>query len=180
MGNLSGFNANEHHLGGTVVPDGWYPAIIGTGEFKKSSAGGQYISLVYSLIGTEHVNKKITEMFTWTHANPQAVNIGKAKFGSLCRAAGKPEPDDLSELLGKKVCLYLKVVENENFGKKSEVRKHEPIGKLKELREKEAAKLGSAPQADLFQDKDSEELHEMPSAAVGVGSAASQDDSDPF
>jgi len=82
-----------------ALPDGQYPAIVGTSEIKTTKAGnGQYLSLTFEIIDGDYKSRKLWSNLNIVNPSTTAEKIGRAELASLCKAAGVMNPQDSQEL----------------------------------------------------------------------------------
>lgn len=106
------------------IPPGKYPTRIIEATVKPTNAeDGKYINLRLDVAGNDHNGRVLWDMIIvqkddakWgpdgapLNKAAKAVDIGKAKFGALCVAAGFPERrPHLKELIGKVVSSKVKI-----------------------------------------------------------------------
>lgn len=99
------FNATEHDTTqrdfAGELPNGIFKLEIDMSEVKETSKGtGTYLATtVVVLEPEEYKGRKIfNNNYNLQNDNPQAEEIGKKQFASLCRAIGVSEVDDSEEL----------------------------------------------------------------------------------
>lgn len=101
MGNIGFFNAEEVAPVGEfgVMPEGVYELIVNQSEVKVPSSGkGEMLSLEMEVLDGEFKGRKVWENFTLKNDNEKAVQIGRGKLSSLCRALGVMQLTDSQQL----------------------------------------------------------------------------------
>lgn len=77
--------------GFSVVPPGWYSAMVIKSELKETKAGdGRYFNLTFSILGPSHEKRIVFQMYNVENKNPVAVRISKSQLKALSLAAGVP------------------------------------------------------------------------------------------
>jgi hypothetical protein len=108
MGNMNGFNANEHEPGRDFdpIPNGKYPAQIVNSEQQDigngGSAGWKFV-LQWKIMTGPHENRVIFQDILSGYnvqgeKGDKTRTIANQQMGDICRACGKPTPDDSSDL----------------------------------------------------------------------------------
>ena len=85
------FNAKKAQRGQNgfePIPPGKYPAQIVESEIKKSSAGNDYLKIVYQVLDGEFKGRKIFDNFNLWNDNSTAREIAEREFANLCDALG--------------------------------------------------------------------------------------------
>jgi len=123
MVQLPGFNAGEHESQNfDVLPKGDYTVAITESDAKTTKAGdGYYLKFTLQVLDGEFKGRKIWDQLMIEHSNVLAVKIGKARLGDYCRAAGKNNPQDTSDLHDIAIRVRLKVRKDDEYGDKNEV-----------------------------------------------------------
>jgi len=107
MADLNGFDANalpspaaDHGSG--LVPPGRYEAVASASEMRRSRNGNAtYLEVELELTAGEHRGRRLWDRFMMEHSTSgRAVELGRRKLASLCRAVGVDSPSDSSELHG--------------------------------------------------------------------------------
>jgi hypothetical protein len=118
MGNIGdlmggGFDTNRDDAatGYTIIPTGWYPAIIENAEIKDNSKGtGKILAVQYEIIGDNFSGRKMFSNFNIVNPNQKAVEIAQRELAGLGQACAIPVLTDTTELLGKMIQIRIKVV----------------------------------------------------------------------
>ncbi len=99
MADLGDYNASKHLNEHKPVTTGQHLAELIESPMKPTKAGtGSGMLLKFQVTEGECTGQTITKWINWTNPNPQAVLIGKAEFGDVCRACGIEQPKDSYEL----------------------------------------------------------------------------------
>jgi hypothetical protein len=101
MGNLAGFNANNHEpsSGFELIPPGDYEACIVASELKPTKKGdGKVLEIQVSIINGPCQNRKLFDRLNINNPSEECQRIGRGTLSAICRAVGKLEPNDSSEL----------------------------------------------------------------------------------
>lgn len=116
------------------IPPGPYPTRIIEATVKVTNAGdGKYINLRLDVAGNDYNGRVLWDMITvqkddakWNiegeplNSSAKSVDIGKAKFGALCVAAGFPDRrPHLKELIGRVVTSKVKIEAARKVGDKT-------------------------------------------------------------
>ena len=137
MADLQGFDASvvEPDAGFPVLPAGEYDVAVIASESKVTKAGtGKYLSLTMQVLGGEHQNKKLFDNINYVNPNADCQRIGRAALSALCRAVDVLKPNDSSELHMKPLRVRVVIVDDQNYGKKNEVKEYKPrLGKATTL-----------------------------------------------
>lgn len=123
MVQVGGFNADEHESQNfDVLPKGDYTVAIIESDAKTTNAGdGYYLKFTLQVLDGEFKGRKIWDQMMIEHPKELAVKIGKARLADYCRAVGKNNPQDTSELHDVAIRVRLKVRKDEQYGDKNEV-----------------------------------------------------------
>ena len=117
MGNLDGFDANEHepNTGFEPVPAGEYVAVMTDSEFKPTKAGtGEYLECKWQVIEGEHKGSIVFDRLNLKNPNDTAVKIACGTLSAICHAVGVLKPKDSEELHGKPVLMKVALRERED------------------------------------------------------------------
>lgn len=108
MANLSGFDANGIEPATTfeALPAGDYTAIIVESDYEltanaKASGNaqdGQFLKLKLQVVEGPFQNRTLYDRLNLVNPNEQAVEIAKRTLSAICRAVGRMQPQDSSEL----------------------------------------------------------------------------------
>ena len=114
MGNLQGFNADEHYNEDRGV---WTPIPVGKvllstvmhSQWKPTKDGkGRYLYLQFQVLEDgDFKGRQLEARLNLENQNPKAVQIANEELAELCRALGNDHPNDSSEL--HDIPVYLKV-----------------------------------------------------------------------
>jgi hypothetical protein len=123
MVQLPGFSADEHESQNfDVLPKGDYTVAIIASDAKATNAGdGYYLKFTLQVLDGEFKGRKIWDQLMIEHPKELAVKIGKARLADYCRAVGKNNPQDTSELHDVAIRVRLKIRKDEQYGDKNEV-----------------------------------------------------------
>jgi hypothetical protein len=106
MGNLDGYNANDHEpTDFELVPKGDYEAIIVDSKKKATKTGGEMLVLEFVIIEGPYKNRKLWERLNLVNSSTVAVEIAQGTLSSICRAVGVMTPQDSSELHSKPLTI---------------------------------------------------------------------------
>lgn len=103
-----GFDPSEvpdsDYDGESLMPIGWYDAVIEQAQPKKTSTGGDATNIWWRIEGPTHANKVV---FDWINlhlpSSERATEIGRQTMKRLCNAARNGRGfKDLSELVGNR------------------------------------------------------------------------------
>ncbi len=114
MSNLSqyrggGFNADEiasdDNYDNSPLPKGEYYVEVESAKTQETKNGaGVGLNVQFNVLGSvadnSHAGRKLFNWFNLQHSNEKAAEIGRREFAALCRAIGKPTPEDSDELIG--------------------------------------------------------------------------------
>ncbi len=101
MANLGNFNANDvpDRQDFTPVPGGRYRIMTTASDMKPTKDGnGNYLQLEYDIQAGEHAGRKLFERLNLDNQNQTAVDIAYRTLGEICKAVGKLQITDSSEL----------------------------------------------------------------------------------
>jgi hypothetical protein len=103
------------------LPPGWYYGRITEIEVQNTKAGnGKMVYARLDIEGPKLAGRVVFDRMVVAHPNPTAVEIGRARFGGLCLAAGfEKRPNDTKALLGKVVGVKVKTEKSKEYGDKS-------------------------------------------------------------
>ena len=108
------------------MPANEYMAAITGSEFKATNAGdGSYLSLEYTILEGEFVNRKVWDNLNLDNPNAKAVTIAQANLGAICKAcaasANNPQleqPSDSSDLHDIPIMIKLAIKGDQNVFRK--------------------------------------------------------------
>lgn len=106
-GREGGFDS-ENVQTATVVPAGWYTAVIAQSATKQTKAGtGSYLSLMFKIFGGDFNGRTVWINLNLDNPNAIAVEIAERELANICKAVGILAPDEPDELHG--IPLRIKV-----------------------------------------------------------------------
>lgn len=112
----------------SVIPAGEYRMTLVKSEKKRTKSGdGEYLNCEFRVTSGEHQNAVIFQMFHLWNKSEKAVGIARGQFSELCRAVGVLSPKDSSELHNRPFIGKVKVRDDDEFGKKNEMRGYEAV-----------------------------------------------------
>ena len=98
-----------------LIPVGDYFAKIIDSDLKTNKAGtGQYIEFVWDINGPSHRGRRVWQRVNIHNANAEAADIGKRELNSICKACGKAQIMDTSELHGVECKVKIKIRKGNN------------------------------------------------------------------
>lgn len=105
----------------TPLPPGWYYGRVTEIEVQDTKAGnGKMVYARIDIEGPSHAGRVVFDRMIVKHPSRDAVDIGQARFGNLCLAAGfEKKPSQTKALLGKVVGVKLKTEKSKEYGDKS-------------------------------------------------------------
>jgi len=142
--------AAEDAGGGDTVPNGKYEVMIKAAEMKATQAGGMMVKLQLSITGPKYVRRVVFDQINVKHlTSAEAVEIGLAKFGQLCVAAGFPDspPKSVTELIGRNLAVDVGIEKSEKYGNKNKI-----VNYLRSSNQSQGAPVGLPD--DSFNDDD--------------------------
>ena len=101
MVSLDGFNAGniDPTTDFELIPDGRYVAIITDSVMKPTKSGnGHYLEFTFQVIEDPFKGRLLWSRLNLVNPSAQAVEIAKAELSAVCRAVGRMQPVDSSEL----------------------------------------------------------------------------------
>lgn len=99
------------------IPAGEYVAAIVDSERKPTTAGtGELIKCVWEILKGEHKGRKLFANYNILNPNEDAQRIGRAEIAAACRACGKPNATDTSELHNIVVVLKVAIQKRKDTG----------------------------------------------------------------
>lgn len=82
-----------------VLPPGKYLAQITSSEMRVTKDGqGQYLYLEIDVLEGPCTGRKLFDRLNLVHANPEVVEIARRTLSSICRATGKLQVSDSTQL----------------------------------------------------------------------------------
>jgi hypothetical protein len=147
MGNLDGYNADEHEPIGhfAPVPEGTYRVMIVESELKDNSQStGSGFALKFLICDNpELAGRTLFDWVNWEHSNPDVEEMGKRRLSAICRAVGVMEPKDTGELHDKPLDIYVVVKKRPDNGELSNnIKGYYRVGEAPDEK-KEPVKSGS-------------------------------------
>ena len=99
MGNIT-FDANTvEPTSFDAVPVGDYTVAITESAIKDTKAGtGKYIAMTLEILDGQYKGRKVWSNLNIQNPNPKAQQIGLGQLSEICRACGKMNISDTSEL----------------------------------------------------------------------------------
>ena len=87
------------------IPDGNYPAVIVTSEFKPTKDGqGQFLALKVVITSGQYANTEFTERLNLVNANATAVQMAYKTLARMSEAVGMATtPQDSAQLHNKQI-----------------------------------------------------------------------------
>jgi hypothetical protein len=119
MGNLAGFNANDHepNSGFELIPPGDYEACIVASELKPTKKGdGNLLEIQVSIINGPHQNRKLIDRLNINNPSEDCQRIGRGTLSAICLAVGKDKPTDSSELHMLSLCIKVGTRKRQDTG----------------------------------------------------------------
>lgn len=96
--------------GGDPVPAGWYNVMIDESEMKPTKTeGGLRLSLRFTILDGQYVNRKVFTGLNLKNANPVAQEIAYKQLSAICHAVGIMQVQDSSQLHGRPLKIKVKV-----------------------------------------------------------------------
>lgn len=96
--------------GGDPVPAGWYNVMIDESEMKPTKAeGGMRLSLRFTIMDGQYVNRKVFTGLNLKNANPVAQEIAYKQLSAICHAVGVMQVQDSQQLHGRPLKIKVKV-----------------------------------------------------------------------
>jgi len=103
MGDMTGFNADDHESGSfEPLPAADYLLMGTKTEWVKTAAGtGEFLKFDFEVIDGEHKGSTVFARLNLKNPSAKAVKIANGQLADLCRAVGVLRPQDSSELCNK-------------------------------------------------------------------------------
>lgn len=122
------FNPDEYEdFSSGPKPAGEYTVEVVETEVRKTESGrGVGVNVKFEILGPTYAGSYFYEWFNLMHESEKAQRIGRAQFGSLCRAAGTGPIKDTDKLLGQKLILEVRI--DAKDPNKNRIWKYLPIG----------------------------------------------------
>lgn len=104
------------------VPAGRYSAMITDSTIKATKAGdGQYIELVWEIIGGPHNARRWWQMYQVENKNPKAVQMAQADLSAICKAMGREGFDMTEDLHNHEIVVDLEIETQAGWSDKNRV-----------------------------------------------------------
>lgn len=92
-----------------LLPKGTYEVIVTKAEMVDTKKGdGKGIPMEFTIVGEKFNSRKIWDYIIFEHPNEVAQNIGRQKLKQICEAIGKPDINDISEIMHATFMLEIK------------------------------------------------------------------------
>ncbi len=124
-------DSSDLWTGFEALPAGEYKVQIIDSDLVETKAGdGQYIKLVYEVIGDARYNgRKVFDNLNIVNPSVDAVRIGKQKLNTICALVGLKTIKDTAQLHGKTMTILVAVGKNKMTGDDTNViKKYMDIG----------------------------------------------------
>ena len=101
MANIAGFDATKK---GDMMNFDAFPECKAIGMMVASQmkptkdTTGQFLECEFTILEGEHKGRRIWTRLNLVNKNPQAVDIAERELAAICKAVGKPRPNDSVEL----------------------------------------------------------------------------------
>ena len=106
------------------IPSGTYDAIVQGIDLRSTKAGtGKYLACRLDVTGPTQQGRVLWANLNISNPNPKAEEIGRRQLGELMKAAGIQSVQDTDQLLGGRLSIGVQVKEDEQYGKRNEVKK---------------------------------------------------------
>lgn len=128
MFNVSGIKGSEKksNTDFAPLPKGAYNVSLYDCALKESKSGGEYINMQFRVIDGQFEGRVIFDMITTKNASAKAVEIGMQRLKDFANATGLPDQFDLGDMHGKKLNVYVKIEQSEQYGDKNKVTSYMP------------------------------------------------------
>jgi hypothetical protein len=112
----------------SVIPPGKYALLIAASDIKETKNGaGKYIEFELAGFNGDMDGRKHWVRLNLWNQNAQAVEIAQKEFTSICRAVGKLQVSDTTELHGIPMYVTIGVKKRKDTGEEENViKKYEP------------------------------------------------------
>lgn len=103
------------------LPPGWYHVTVSAAEVQDTKAGnGKMVFFRLDVTGPSHAGRVLFDRQVVAHPNPDAVRIGRARFGEACLAAGfDTKPSDTKAFIGRSFEVKVKTERSKQYGDQS-------------------------------------------------------------
>ena len=138
----------------SLIPDGWYSAVIKTAEIKSAKSGGKYISVRFNITGDKQAGRGVFANINIRNPNMEAEKIGLQQLGDVVRSVGIiGKLMDTDQLIGGQLNIKVATRKSEKYGEQNEVKGYKPLMKMpltaesvpEELKSASAPKSSSVP-----------------------------------
>lgn len=111
-----------------TVPAGWYNATVTKGELKttKGASPGEALVIGFQIDDGPQAGGHVTNKFTISNKNPEAVRIGQSDLSALCHATGRLDVSNDQVFNGARVQIKVgfekqSAAQLEKYGEKNKV-----------------------------------------------------------
>lgn len=102
MAQFSSFEMKGPDDSFSLIPDGWYEALIKDAKVGETQSGGEAVSFCFEILGPTHANRVVWYNYNVRNKNETAERIGQQQLSDLARAIGFNEmPDDTDAFLNQ-------------------------------------------------------------------------------
>lgn len=120
------FNAEQHEpvsLDNSVIPKGWYPAIVTASDVGPTSNGlGIIAKFTFEVVDGPNKGKKVFTNFNVKNPTETAQRIGLGMLSSLAKACNRPQFDDTTELHNIHVLIKVDIDPgNEKYAERNKI-----------------------------------------------------------
>jgi hypothetical protein len=122
MGNIGYFDSAAVEPGGSyeALPPGEYIASIVESMVKDNKKGtGKFLQVTWEILSAQGKGRRVWQYINFLNASAKAQQIGQAELSAICRAAGKPNISDSSQL--HNIPMTVKLGVDEYNGEKKNV-----------------------------------------------------------
>ena len=114
------------------LPQGEYVVIITNSEMKQNSKkNGEYLLVEMDVVEGEYSNRKLFVYLNLKNPNEVAQKIGYQDLAKICKAVGKEQIKDSSELHGKRFVAHVVVEQGSDYVKDGVTREGKPQNAVK-------------------------------------------------
>lgn len=108
-----------------TIPNGNYTLRVTQADLVETKArNGKLVKLAFEILGPTCTGRWVFDQFVVEHVNDDAQRIGKGKLSECTRALRTPKIQSLSELVGQTCDAKIAVVDDPNYGPKSEIKRY--------------------------------------------------------
>lgn len=112
----------------SLIPDGWYPAIIKAAEIKSAKSGGKYISIRFNITGEKQAGRGVFANINIRNSTIEAEKIGLQQLGDVVRSVGIiGKLIDTDQLVGGQLQIKVATRKSEKYGEQNEVKGYKPL-----------------------------------------------------